>query len=89
MDKVLKIAVILSVLIIAFSIAYYFIIFIPKKESYIQGQEKKQEDAKKYCNQWALDKAKDNNLRNDGTNEFYQQEDYDTYFKRCLNEQGA
>jgi hypothetical protein len=42
----------------------------------------------KYCNQWALDKAKNNNISRGGTNDRYSGEDYDQYLKVCLNEQG-
>lgn len=86
LDKVMKVSIILAVLIVSFSMAYYFIFFLPQKtmrsiELQRQEQEAK-EKAMKYCNQWAIDTAKNDDL------EYETEEDYNFYFKQCLREQG-
>ncbi|MCX6762213.1 MAG: hypothetical protein NT093_00315 [Candidatus Moranbacteria bacterium] len=88
MDKTIKFGIIAGILIVALSVAYYFVIFIPKRESYKQEQEKKLSEKRTYCNQWALDTAKNNNLSKGGSNDRYDSRVYDTYFERCLREQG-
>ncbi len=84
LDKAVKISIILGILIVALSVANYFIIFLPKEEN---GRKELQEikevnkrEARKYCNQWAIDKAQNHSM--------YNQEEYDDYFARCLREQG-
>ena len=47
LDKLIKISIILAVLIVALSVVYYFIIFIPKKELQLKV-DKCYEDAKKF-----------------------------------------
>ena len=88
LDKAVKISIIAGALIVALSVAYYFIVFIPNKENYKQTQEKKIEEKRSYCNQWAIDKAKNQNLIIGGSNDKYRENIYIGYFERCLREQG-
>ena len=88
MDKALRNALIAGTIIVALSLGYYFVVFLPKKENYKQVQEKRTTEKRQYCNQWALDEAKNNNLSKGGSNDKYNKLVYDTYFERCLREQG-
>jgi len=89
LDKAVKISIIAGALIVALSVAYYFIVFIPNKENYKQTQEKKIEEKRSYCNQWAIDKAKNQNLTIGRSNNRYTESVYVGYFERCLREQGV
>lgn len=80
--------IVAGILIVACSIGYYFVVFLPKKENDKQAQDRKIEEKRQYCNQWALDTAKNNNLTNGGSNDKYNKIVYDGYFERCLREQG-
>lgn len=88
MDKAIKMGIVAGILVVACSIGYYFVVFLPKKENYKQAQEQKISEKRQYCNQWALDEAKNNNLSKGGSNDKYNKLVYDTYFDRCLREQG-
>jgi hypothetical protein len=83
MDKAIKMGIVAGILIVACSIGYYFVVFLPKKESYKQAQERKITERRQYCNQWAIDTAKNDDLQ------YETEEDYNFYFKQCLNEQGV
>jgi flagellar basal body-associated protein FliL len=60
LDKIVKISIIIGVLIVALSTAYYLIIFLPQKEKTRIEQQDKLEKAKKDCAQEVIDKAKKN-----------------------------
>jgi uncharacterized protein YxeA len=81
MDKALKISIIVGILIVALSIAYYLVIFLPNKAKQQQENDKVKQEQKQECAKWALDKSK-----TDETN--YDQSAYNDYLKRCLNEKG-
>ena len=57
LDKVMKISVILAVLVFSFSIAYYFVIFLPQKEKLALEQQKQLQESKDKKEQQAKDDA--------------------------------
>lgn len=60
LDRAVKVSIIAGVLIVALSIGYYLIIFLPKKEMTRAEQQSKLEKAKKECAQVMVDAAKKN-----------------------------
>lgn len=81
MTKVVQTSLAISVLMVALSVAYYFLEFLPNKEAYRKAEAKRVEESRIYCNQWSLDKALAGGVT-------YDQEVYDDYFSRCLREKG-
>ena len=56
MDKAVKITIIIAVLIIAMSVAYYLVVFLPHEEQMSLNQKQQAlQDTKKAANQKALD----------------------------------
>jgi hypothetical protein len=82
MDKALRNTIIAGILLVGVSVAFYFVYYLPNKE-------RKIEEKRSYCNQWALDQAKNVNLKRGGSNDRYLKNDYNSYFERCLREQGV
>lgn len=83
LDKVVKVSIILSALLVALSVAYYFVYFLPKKEAIRLEQEKNKESTRADCASWAMNKASEQA----GGKKYYI-DDYDNYFERCLREKG-
>jgi hypothetical protein len=91
MDKAVKISIIAGVLIVALSIAYYLVLFLPRKERARVEQQQQQEAKQKECVSFALDKAKgqfqkvlptgDNGERFVPISNPKNQETYDNYYK--------
>lgn len=75
-DKLLKLSLAIGVIVISFSLAFYFVYFLPSKD-------RTKENVRKECANWALNKAHYNK-----TESSYDQELYDDYFARCLREKG-
>ena len=101
MNKLLKISAAIGIFIVSLSTGYYFGIFLPMKEDFINQQlerTSKNESVGKhyladkidYCEQWATKKAKEEclakyNCSQDG----YAISDVDKYFKSCLIEENV
>lgn len=81
LDKAVKISIIVGALVIALSVAYYSVIFLPNKAKQQQKFDKEKQELKQECAKWALDKSKTGETK-------YDQEAYDDYFERCLREKG-
>lgn len=60
LDKAVKVSIIAGALIIALSIAYYLVVFIPRKETARVEQQDKLEKAKKDCAQLTVNSVKNN-----------------------------
>jgi len=58
MNKALRNAIILGILLVSISFAYYFIYFLPSKENV-------KKEARIYCNQWAIDERRIHGWLND------------------------
>lgn len=97
MKKVFVLTTSLSVLIVAVSVAYYLVIFIPGKEKIRQEQiritkiKDCQDTATESAQYLAKTKAEfDQNLKKmmekDAT--LYSKDDYAVYYKRCLERSG-
>lgn len=78
LDKAVKISIVAGVLIVALSIAFYFVYFLPNKDMH-------RENVRKECASWAIDKAIVKAGRDDKK---YAVDDYNNYFERCLREKG-
>lgn len=99
LDKVVKVSIIAGALIMALSVAYYFIYYLPRKQARI-------ESGRKECATTAMDKAKErfnksitytadgkkfvpiSNARTGEHYDGYYKTDYDKYFGVCLQEKG-
>lgn len=86
LDKAIKVSSILAIFIASFSVAYYYIFFLPQNTRKTLDSQKQEQETKekvlKHCNQWAIDTAKNDDL------EYETEEDYNFYFKQCLRDQG-
>ncbi len=82
LDKTIKISIMAGSLIIALSITYYLVIFLPQKEKVKIEQQRQEEEIRKECNKQAVEKRKKAKSGNEAILI------YDAIFNSCLNEKG-
>lgn len=82
LDKAAKISIIAGASLVALSIVYYLVIFLPQKETNRLEQEKNKENMQKECAEYARGKAcSDNDGGCDSSK-------YNFRLSKCLNEKG-
>lgn len=83
LDKAVKISILVGVSIVALSVGYYLVIFIPKKEAIKIEQQQQEKYAKKECAEYAKKEA----CSNDGTGGC-NGDKYNFRLGKCLKEKG-
>ncbi|MCX6766139.1 MAG: hypothetical protein NT136_04240 [Candidatus Moranbacteria bacterium] len=87
LDKIMKLSIIFGVLIVALSIAYYLVVFLPLKNKEQWKQEEEKQKMTQECSNKTLDDIRrwaegrqvsdDNSIKQ-----------YNFFFEKCLKEKG-